>query len=102
MPGTGFFWSWKALEYSLVVGAFLLAFGIWFIPNWTESPEMKALEQAVKERKEARLAYEARMAEEKRVAQELGLVYLPVPAHLQDEAKKQGVPLNPDNTPARQ
>jgi len=99
-PGKGgLFWSWKALEYSLVVGAFLIAFAVWFIPNWTESPEMKALEAAVNERKAARLAYEARQAEAKREAEELGLVYLPVPPELHDEAKKKGVALNPDGTP---
>lgn len=87
---------------SLVIGAFLIAFAVWFIPNWTESPEMKALEAAVKERREARLAYEAREAEAKRLAEEQGLVYLPVPPQLQDEARKQGVRLNPDGTPRPQ
>ncbi len=98
-PNSPFFHSWKALEFSLVIGAFLIAFAVWFIPNWTQSPEMKALEAAVNERKAARMAYDARVAAAKKEAEEKGLVYLPVPEHLKDEAEKQGVELNPDGTP---
>ena len=68
-------WTWKALDWSLVVGAFLAALAIFFMPNWREGDEMKALEKAVNERKAARLAYEAREAAREQERQELGLVY---------------------------
>jgi hypothetical protein len=74
-------WTLKALDYALVVAAFLAAGAIWFIPNWSQGEDMKALEKAVNERKAQRLAYEAEQARIAEERERLGLVYLsPGPA----------------------
>ncbi len=69
--------TWKYFDGLIVVGALLIGFLVWFIPNFKDSKEMRDLYQAANERKDR---IEARAAEEKRVAKEredLGLVYLP-------------------------
>ncbi len=70
-----FHYSWKFFEGLIVVAAVAAAIAIWFLPNFAESDEMHAFEDAVNERKERRLAYEARQERIAKEKKELGLVY---------------------------
>lgn len=82
--------TWKFFDLLIVVAAVVMGFGIWFLPNWAGSPEMKQLEQIADKRHEikvhnkAELARraEARAAEEKRLAaerEEQGLIFIAPP-----------------------
>lgn len=79
-------WTWKWFDLLIVVMALAAGFGVWFIPNFMASDEMKNLiasqkklkaEIAVYEKQQA--AYEKQQAEIKKEQDELGLVFLPPP-----------------------
>jgi hypothetical protein len=76
-------WTWKYFDMLIVVGAVAIGIGVWFIPNFTESDKMKALEAAVAERREAQSAAEAEKTRKAVEQEELGIVYFgasPAPA----------------------
>lgn len=79
-------WTWKWFDLLIVIMALAVGFGVWFIPNFMASDEMKALvasqnklkaEVAAYEKEVA--AYDRQQAEIKREQEELGLVFLPPP-----------------------
>lgn len=69
-------WSWAGFDLLLVIGALLAGALVWFLPSFTNSPDMKALFARQKELKEQRLAIEAEEARIKKENDELGLIYI--------------------------
>jgi hypothetical protein len=65
----------------LVVAAVVVGFLVWFIPNFRETKEYKALEQSAIERRERREAREAEQARIDKEREDLGIVYFPPPAN---------------------
>ena len=69
-------WTWRWFDYSIVIGAVIVGFAIWFIPNFENSPDIQKLYAQQRELKELRLKYEAQQAEIKKEQEELGLVFI--------------------------
>jgi len=72
-------WTWKWFDMMIAVMALVVGFGVWFIPNFMNSKEMKDLVASQNAIKAQNAAYAAQQAAIKAEQEELGLVYLPPP-----------------------
>ena len=59
--------TWKYFDLLIVVGAIAIGFGIWFIPNWADSPEMRRLEAIADKRFEIKQHNKEEMARRAKV-----------------------------------
>ena len=82
-------WTWKAFDYLIVIVAIVVGFGVWFLPNFENSPEIQKLYAEQRALKEARLKHEAIVAEIKKEQEDLGLVFIAPPPEV---PKKQPAP----------
>lgn len=96
--------TWKYFDMLIVLGALLLGSAVWFIPNFTQSPEFVAMQKTAEQRKAAKAASEAaKMAEDARLKkqhEEEGIVYFgPTDKFFPgDHAREK--PVTPTPTPA--
>jgi hypothetical protein len=70
-------WGWKFLDFSLVLAALVIIFGVWFIPRFDANPQVQAFYERQRELREKRLAVEAEEARIKKEQEDLGLVFIP-------------------------
>jgi CRISPR/Cas system-associated protein Csx1 len=69
-------WTWKSWDMLVVLAALAVGFGVWLLPSFTESKEIKELFAKQKELREQRLKVEAAEAEIAAERERLGLVYV--------------------------
>ena len=62
--------TWKYFDLLIVVGALAIGFGIWFIPNFAGSPEMRRLEAIADRRFEIKQHNKEEMARRAKVRAE--------------------------------
>lgn len=80
-------WTWKWFDMMIAVMALVVGFGVWFIPNFMNSKEMKDLVASQNAIKAQNAAYEAQQAAIKAEQEELGLVFLPPPPPTEKKAE---------------